>query len=210
MYVRMAEEADAEGFPAIAHKFRMVAAIEKAHEERYRRLLANVENDLVFSKDGDVIWECANCGHIVVGKKAPEICPVCAHPQSYFMVKAEKLLILLISDSKHPSFGKSPKEGCISFVDLWEQHAHTVCRCAHLNREKGVERVEDPSQVQGRALLGSRGKAPWVSPVLYFCSGIRTALMRRTPAEEDSSFWILNVPRSPVFCAWGPPQISKE
>ena len=89
MYVRMAEEADAEGFPAIAHKFRMVAAIEKAHEERYRRLLANVENDLVFSKDGDVIWECANCGHIVVGKKAPEICPVCAHPQSYFMVKAE-------------------------------------------------------------------------------------------------------------------------
>lgn len=76
MYVRMAEEADAEGFPAIAHKFRMVAAIEKAHEERYRRLLANVENDLVFSKDGDVIWECANCGHIVVGKKAPEICPV--------------------------------------------------------------------------------------------------------------------------------------
>ena len=89
MYVRMAEEADAEGFPAIAHKFRMVAAIEKTHEERYRRLLANVENDLVFSKDGDVIWECANCGHIVVGKKAPEICPVCAHPQSYFMVKAE-------------------------------------------------------------------------------------------------------------------------
>ena len=67
----------------------LVAAIEKAHEERYRRLLANVENDLVFSKDGDVIWECANCGHIVVGKKAPEICPVCAHPQSYFMVKAE-------------------------------------------------------------------------------------------------------------------------
>ena len=81
MYVRMAEEADAEGFPAIAHKFRMVAAIEKAHEERYRRLLANVENDLVFSKDGDVIWECANCGHIVVGKKAPEICPVCANPR---------------------------------------------------------------------------------------------------------------------------------
>ena len=67
----------------------LLAAIEKAHEERYRRLLTNVENDLVFSKDGDVIWECANCGHIVVGKKAPEICPVCAHPQSYFMVKAE-------------------------------------------------------------------------------------------------------------------------
>lgn len=116
MYVRMAEEADAEGFPAIAHKFRMVAAIEKAHEERYRRLLANVENDLVFSKDGDVIWECANCGHIVVGKKAPEICPVCAHPQSYFMVKAETTDIP-DSDSKHPSFGKSPKEGCILYLD---------------------------------------------------------------------------------------------
>jgi rubrerythrin len=89
MYVRMAEEADAEGFHDIARKFRMVGAIEKAHEERYRRLLSNVEGDLVFSKDGDVIWECANCGHIVVGKKAPAVCPVCNHPQSYFMVRAE-------------------------------------------------------------------------------------------------------------------------
>lgn len=66
-----------------------VAAIEKEHEERYRKLLANIEGDLVFSKDGDVIWQCANCGHIVIGKKAPEVCPVCAHPQSYFQVKAE-------------------------------------------------------------------------------------------------------------------------
>ena len=89
MYDGFAKTADEEGFHDLAIRFRMVAAIEKTHEERYRRLLANVENDLVFSKDGDVIWECANCGHIVVGKKAPEICPVCAHPQSYFMVKAE-------------------------------------------------------------------------------------------------------------------------
>ena len=89
MYARMADEADAEGFPEIAAKFRMVAKIEKAHEERYRKLLANVENGLVFSRDGDMIWECGNCGHIMVGKKAPEICPVCDHPQSYFAIKAE-------------------------------------------------------------------------------------------------------------------------
>ena len=89
MYARMADEADAEGFPEIAAKFRMVGRIEKAHEERYRKLLANVENGLVFSRDGDMIWECGNCGHIVVGKKAPEICPVCDHPQSYFAIKAE-------------------------------------------------------------------------------------------------------------------------
>ena len=89
MYARMANEADAEGFPEIAAKFRMVAKIEKAHEERYRKLLANVENGLVFSRDGDMIWECGNCGHIVVGKKAPEVCPVCDHPQSYFAIKAE-------------------------------------------------------------------------------------------------------------------------
>ena len=89
MYTRMAEEAEAEGFPEIAAKFRMVGAIEKAHEERYRRLLANVEGGLVFSRDEDMIWECSNCGHIVVGKQAPEICPVCSHPQSYFMVKAK-------------------------------------------------------------------------------------------------------------------------
>ena len=89
MYARMAEEADAEGFPEIAAKFRMVGKIEKAHEERYRKLLANVEGGIVFSRDGDMIWECGNCGHIVVGKKAPEICPVCDHPQSYFAIKAE-------------------------------------------------------------------------------------------------------------------------
>ncbi len=89
MYARMADEADAEGFTEIAAKFRMVAAIEKTHEERYRKLLANVEGGLVFSKDGDVIWECGNCGHIHIGKQAPAVCPVCDHPQSYFMVKAE-------------------------------------------------------------------------------------------------------------------------
>ena len=89
MYARMADEADAEGFPEIAAKFRMVAKIEKAHEERYRKLLANVENGLVFSRDGDMIWECGNCGHIMVGKQAPEVCPVCDHPQSYFAIKAE-------------------------------------------------------------------------------------------------------------------------
>ncbi len=89
MYARMADEADAEGFPEIARKFRMVGQIEKAHEERYRKLLANVKEGIVFSREGDMIWECGNCGHIVVGKKAPEICPVCDHPQSYFAIKAE-------------------------------------------------------------------------------------------------------------------------
>lgn len=89
MYARMAKEAREEGFLEIAIKFEMVAKIEKAHEERYRKLLANVEGDLVFTKDGDAIWECSNCGHIVIGKKAPEMCPVCNHPKAYFMVKAE-------------------------------------------------------------------------------------------------------------------------
>jgi rubrerythrin len=89
MYARMAREAREEGFPEIAEKFEGVAAIEKAHEERYRKLLDNVKNERVFSKDGDVIWQCANCGHIVIGKKAPDVCPVCDHPQSYFQVKAE-------------------------------------------------------------------------------------------------------------------------
>ena len=89
MYVTFAKEAREEGFDEIARLFEGVAAIEKEHEERYRKLLANVEGDLVFSKDGDVIWQCSNCGHIVVGKKAPEVCPVCAHPQAYFQVKAE-------------------------------------------------------------------------------------------------------------------------
>jgi len=89
MYARMAKEAREEGFEEIALKFEYVAKVEKEHEERYRKLLANVEGDLVFSKDGDVIWQCINCGHIVVGKKAPEICPTCNHPQSYFQLKPE-------------------------------------------------------------------------------------------------------------------------
>lgn len=89
MYASFAKDARQEGFDDIALLFEGVAAIEKEHEERYRKLLANIQGDLVFSKDGDVIWQCANCGHICVGKKAPEICPVCAHPQSYFQVKPE-------------------------------------------------------------------------------------------------------------------------
>ncbi len=89
MYDRMAKEAEEEGFIEIAEKFRMVGEIEKHHEERYRKLLANVNSETVFSKDGDVIWQCANCGHIVVGKKAPEECPVCNHPQSYFQILAK-------------------------------------------------------------------------------------------------------------------------
>ena len=89
MYERMAREAREEGFPEIAEKFEGVAAIEKEHEARYRKLLKNIQDEVVFSRDGDVIWQCANCGHIVVGKKAPDECPVCNHPQSYFQVKAE-------------------------------------------------------------------------------------------------------------------------
>ena len=89
MYARMAKEAEEEGFKEIAAKFRMVGKIEKEHEERYKKLLANIEGGLVFSRDGDAVWQCANCGHIVVGKKAPEICPVCDHPQSYFQLKPE-------------------------------------------------------------------------------------------------------------------------
>ena len=89
MYPTFAKEAREEGFEDIAWLFEAVAAIEKEHEERYKKLLANIEGDLVFSKEGDVIWQCANCGHICVGKKAPEVCPVCNHPQSYFQVKAE-------------------------------------------------------------------------------------------------------------------------
>lgn len=89
MYDRMAREAEEEGFTEIAEKMRGVAAIEKEHEERYRKLLKNIEDEVVFSRDGDVIWQCSNCGHIVVGKKAPEMCPVCAHPQAYFQIKAE-------------------------------------------------------------------------------------------------------------------------
>ena len=89
MYPAFAKEAREEGFDQIAALFEKVAAIEKEHEQRYRKLVENIEEGLVFSKDGDVIWQCANCGHIVIGKKAPEICPVCAHPQAYFQVKAE-------------------------------------------------------------------------------------------------------------------------
>ena len=89
MYARMAKEAKEEGFNHIAYLFEEVAKIEKEHEERYRKLLDNVENELVFSKDGDRIWKCRNCGHIVIGKKAPEVCPVCNHPQAYFEIKAE-------------------------------------------------------------------------------------------------------------------------
>src|SRR5574344_2804164 len=88
MYDRMAKEAEEEGFKEIAAKFRMVGKIEKTHEERYRKLLKNVEDKIVFSKDEDAIWVCRNCGHIVVGKTAPNVCPVCNHPQSYFEVKA--------------------------------------------------------------------------------------------------------------------------
>ena len=89
MYAGFAKEAREEGFEQIAVLFEKVAAIEKEHEERYRKLISNLENGLVFSKDGDAIWQCRNCGHIVVGKKAPEVCAVCAHPQSYFQVKPE-------------------------------------------------------------------------------------------------------------------------
>ena len=89
MYAGFAKEAREEGFEEIAALFEGVAAIEKEHEERYRKLLANIEGRLVFSKDGDTIWQCANCGHICVGKEAPEVCPVCAQPQAYFQVKAE-------------------------------------------------------------------------------------------------------------------------
>ena len=89
MYAKFAKEADEEGFKEIAATFRGIAEVEKHHEERYRKLLKNVEDEVVFSKDGDVIWVCRNCGHVVIGKKAPEVCPVCAHPKSYFEMKAE-------------------------------------------------------------------------------------------------------------------------
>lgn len=89
MYAGFAEEARNEGFNEIAALFEMVAKIEKEHEERYLKLLANIKDGVVFSKDGDTIWKCRNCGHIVIGKKAPEMCPVCAHPKAYFEVKAE-------------------------------------------------------------------------------------------------------------------------
>ena len=89
MYAGFAETAEKEGFPALAAKFRMVAAIEKHHEERYRALLNNVEMAEVFAKSEVKVWECRNCGHIIVGTKAPEACPTCAHPKSYFEINAE-------------------------------------------------------------------------------------------------------------------------
>ena len=89
MYDGFAKTARAEGFDHIAVLFELVGKIEKEHEARYRKLLQNIKDGLVFSRDGDTIWQCANCGHIVIGKKAPEICPVCKHPKSYFQVKAE-------------------------------------------------------------------------------------------------------------------------
>ena len=88
MYAEFARVAREEGFNSIAAKFESVAKIEKCHEERYRKLLKNIEGEVVFSKDEDCIWICRNCGHVVVGKKAPKVCPVCAHPQSYFEIKA--------------------------------------------------------------------------------------------------------------------------
>ena len=89
MYEQFAKDAEEEGFIALAKQFRMVAAIEKSHEERYRKLLANVEMQQVFEKAGETMWECRNCGHLVMGKKAPLACPVCAHPQAYFEVRKE-------------------------------------------------------------------------------------------------------------------------
>ena len=89
MYDQMAKDAKEEGFDHIAFLFEQVGKIEKEHEERYRKLLANVEGGLVFSRDGDMIWQCSNCGHIHVGKQAPEVCPVCVHPKAYFQIKAE-------------------------------------------------------------------------------------------------------------------------
>ena len=89
MYDRMAKEAKEEGFDHIAFLFESVGKIEKEHEARYKKLLENIEDGLVFSRDGDKIWKCRNCGHIVIGKEAPKVCPVCAHPQSYFEIKAE-------------------------------------------------------------------------------------------------------------------------
>jgi rubrerythrin len=89
MYATFAKEAEEEGFVELAYKFRAVAAIEKTHEERYRALLSNVEMQTVFEKAGEAIWECRNCGHLVMGKAAPQLCPVCAHPRSFFEIRKE-------------------------------------------------------------------------------------------------------------------------
>ena len=89
MYAAFAKEAREEGFPQIATLFSLVAAIEKEHEQRYRKLRANLAGGLVFSREGEQLWQCSNCGHIMIGKKSPEVCPVCNHPQGYFQIKAE-------------------------------------------------------------------------------------------------------------------------
>ena len=89
MYAGMAKTAREEGFTKIAVLFELVAKIEKEHEERYLKLLQNIEDGIVFSREGDTVWQCSNCGHIVIGKKAPQMCPVCNHPQSFFQIKAE-------------------------------------------------------------------------------------------------------------------------
>jgi rubrerythrin len=89
MYAGFAKTAKEEGFGNIADLFEMVGKIEKEHEDRYRKLLANLEKGLVFSRDGDQVWQCSNCGHIVIGKKSPDVCPVCKHPKAYFQIRAE-------------------------------------------------------------------------------------------------------------------------
>lgn len=89
MYAEFAKQAKEEGFTRIAYLFEAVGKIEKEHEERYRKLISNIEEGIVFSRDGDRIWQCSNCGHIVIGKSAPEVCPVCAHPKAYFEIKKE-------------------------------------------------------------------------------------------------------------------------
>ena len=89
MYAKFAAEAREEGFKTIAALFDLVGKIEAEHEARYRKLLANIQGELVFSRDGDMMWQCINCGHIVIGKKAPELCPVCKHPKSFFQIKPE-------------------------------------------------------------------------------------------------------------------------
>ena len=88
MYAEFAKEAKEEGFDDIAYLFEEVAKIEKEHEDRYKALLANIEDEKVFKKEEEVIWQCANCGHIHIGKEAPDVCPVCDHPQSYFLIRA--------------------------------------------------------------------------------------------------------------------------
>lgn len=89
MYISFAKEAKEEGYTHIAYLFEEVAKIEKEHEERYLKLIENIEGGLVFSRDGDTIWQCSNCGHVVIGKVAPEVCPVCNHPKAYFQIKSE-------------------------------------------------------------------------------------------------------------------------